>query len=261
MLVELQPSQRDTNHRGRLVETLQGLGAQHRLCPHHSLVVERGVEIVGGEERGRGTTWGEELQLVALAHATGDLEQLTQGDPHGSLVLAGMGQVSRQGVNGETVGLLGAHRLEPFLAVAQDRRHRRDRLDVVDDRRAGVQTGDSGEWRTQTRLTTASLQGVQQGGLLATDVGAGARVDDDVQVVSRAEDVLPDVPGRVGLTHRLLNTTDDVQHLATDVDEGHLRLDGVGGDDDSLERVCGEAIMSGMSLQVPGSDSSPLTTR
>ena len=59
-------------------------------------------------------------------------------------------------------------------------------------------------------------------------------MDDDVEVITGTKDVLADVSGRVGLAAAMMTPS---------------------------TRVCGEAIMSGMSLQVPGSDSSPLTTR
>lgn len=78
MLVKLQPAQRDANHRGRFVEALQSFRAEHRLGPSHPLVVEGEVDVVLGQDRGRGTTGGKELQFMSLSHATGDVEKLTQ---------------------------------------------------------------------------------------------------------------------------------------------------------------------------------------
>ena len=71
-----------------------------------------------------------------------------------------------------------------------------DRLDVVDHRRRRVQARDRRERRTQPGLAAASLQRVQQRRLLAADVGAGAGVHDDVEVVAGTQDVLAEVAGR-----------------------------------------------------------------
>ena len=63
-----------------------------------------------------------------------------------------------------------------FGAVEQDRGHRGDGLDVVDDRRPGVETRDGRERRLQARLAAAALEGVEQRRLLTADVGAGTGV-------------------------------------------------------------------------------------
>ena len=114
--------------------------------------------------------------------------------------------------------------------------HRGDRLDVVDHGRAGVQAGDGRERRPQPGLAAPALQGVQQRRLLAADVGAGAGVHDDLQVVAGAQDVLAGVAGGVRLPDRLLQAPDDVQHLAADVDEGVVGPDRVRGDDHALDQ-------------------------
>ena len=141
-------------------------------------------------------------------------------------------------------------------------RHAGDRLDVVDDGRAGVEAGDRGERRLEPRLAAAALEGVEQRRLLAADVGAGAGVDGDLEVEAGAEDVLAEVAGGVGLLDRAQQPAVDVHDLAAHVDEGVVAADRVGGDDHALDqRAAASAIISGMSLQVPGSDSSALTTR
>ena len=121
-------------------------------------------------------------------------------------------------------------------AVAHDAGHRRDRLDVVDHRRRGVQAGDGGERRAQPRLAATALERVEQRGLLAADVGAGARVHGDVEVVAGAVDVLAEVAGEVGLLDGALQPAYDVQHLAADVDERVVGADRVAGDDHALDQ-------------------------
>ena len=72
--------------------------------------------------------------------------------------------------------------------------HRGDRLDVVDHGRAGVEARDGGERRLEARLAATALEAVEQRGLLATDVGAGAGVHGDVEVEAGAWMFLPRWP-------------------------------------------------------------------
>ena len=89
VLVELRPAQHRAHHAGGLVEDLQRLGAEHRAGGADALVVERHVEVLGGQDRRRGAARGPELQLVARADAAGEVEQLAQRDAERGLVLAG----------------------------------------------------------------------------------------------------------------------------------------------------------------------------
>ena len=191
MLVELGPPQHAPYDRGRLVEDLQRLGAEHRSGLADAFVVERYVEVLRSEDRRRRTAGCPELQLAALAHAAAELEELAQGDAERRFVLAGALHVTGERVDREALGLLGAHRAEPLDAAANDRRHGSDRFDVVDHGRAGVEALDGGERWTQSRLTAASLERVEQRCLLAADVGACTGVNDEVDVEARAQDVLP----------------------------------------------------------------------
>ena len=64
---------------------------------------------------------------------------------------------------------------------------------------------------------------------------------------------------RVGVGDGLLHDLEQVAVLAAQIDEAHLRADGEAGDHGAFDdgvRVCRKMTWS---LQVPGSDSSPLT--
>ena len=96
VLVELGPAQHGPHHAGGLVEDLQRAGAEHRARRADTLEVEGYVEVLGGEQRGAGAARGPELQLVALAHAAGEVDQLAQGDAQRCLELAGVGARGRR---------------------------------------------------------------------------------------------------------------------------------------------------------------------
>ena len=133
------------------------------------------------------------------------------------------------------VDFVGSHPGEPVRAVGHDRRHGGDRLDVVDHGGAGVQPLHRRERRLEPGLPPVALQRVEQRRLLAADVRAGPGVDDDVEVVARAEDVAAEVAGLVRLGDGVLDPPHHLQHLAADVDEGLVGLDREAGDDGALD--------------------------
>ena len=86
--------------------------------------------------------------------------------------------------------------------VGDDPRHVGERLDVVDQRRPAVEALDRRERRLQARVAALALERVEQRRLLAADVGAGAAVDDQLEVAVAAEDVLAEVARLVGFGDR-----------------------------------------------------------
>ena len=146
--------------------------------------------------------------------------------------------------------------------LLHDPRHVRQRLDVVDDRRLHVEAlGRREERRLEPRHAPVALEALDQRGLLADDVGPGAPVQDDVDGEVGPEDVLADVAGGVRVVERLRRALLGERQLAADVEERLLAPDRVAGDQDALDQLVRVALESRRSLNVPGSLSSPLTTR
>ncbi len=78
------------------------------------------------------------------------------------------------------------------------------RLDVVDDGRAHVETEDGGKVRRlDARVGALALERLDQPGLLAADVGARTAADIDLELHAGAEDVLAEESFCVGLGDRL----------------------------------------------------------
>ena len=124
--------------------------------------------------------------------------------------------------------------LDPELRVlgAADLEHRgraRDRLDVVDRGRRGVEAGDGGERRLRPRLAAPPFERLEQRRLLAADVGAGAAVEHDRDV---AEELLRAHLLERGDEHLELGLV-----LAADVDEDVRRLDRARRDQRPLEEA------------------------
>ena len=134
--------------------------------------------------------------------------------------------------------LLGAEGGERGGAVVQDPRQVGERLDVVDDRGLQVEAlGGGEERRLEARHAAVALEALDERGLLAHDVGAGAPVEDDVDGEVGAEDVLADVAGGVGVVERLGDALLGQGHLAAHVEERLLGADGVAGDEHALDEL------------------------
>ena len=211
MLIKLRPAGDDAHNRDRLIEHLQRTRTQHRPGCAHGLIIQGSIQLILGENRGRRTAGGPELQLVARTDTARHLNELTHRDTEGSLELAWVFHVTRHRENAVTLRLLSAHRRIPLRRVTEDTRHLGDSLHVVNHRGTGVQAGNRGERGLQTRVASAPLKGIQQGRLFTADVGAGARVSGDTQVAEHAS--------LTGLTHSLKQTAIHVRNLAAQVDE------------------------------------------
>ena len=178
-------------------------------------LILRPVERAAGQPVDQSAGRDAELDLVVAGplHVAGDRDDLGAGR------------------------LLGAEALEPVGARGDDVRHVGERLDVVDQGRPVVEALDGREGRLQPRVAALALERVEQSGLLAADVGAGAAVDDQLHLLAGAEHVLAEEAGLVGLLDRRVEDVALQVVLAADVDEAAVGPGGAGGDDDPLDQL------------------------
>src|SRR4029077_15658306 len=123
---------------------------------------------------------------------------------------------------------------EPGGAAAHDVGHLRDGLDVVDGGRAAVEPHIGRERRLQPRHSLLAFEAFEQRRLLAADVGAGAVVNDDVEVVA-VEVVLADEVSLIGLRHGRLQPLALADEFAADVDVTGVNAHGEGGHEAALQ--------------------------
>ncbi len=193
------------------------------------------VEVAGGHHRERRAAHHHGLQRPALLDAAADLlDQVARRDPVRQLVGAGALHVAGEAEDARAGRVRRRADLRELgRADLEHLRHRRDRLDVVDQRRRGVEAGDGRERRLRARLAALALERLEQAGLLAADVRAGAAVDHDLDV---AEDA-----GGARLVERALHRLGLGEVLAADVDVDALRLDRVRRDQAALEQPVRDA--------------------
>ena len=129
----------------------------------------------------------------------------------------------------------GGERLGP---VSQDPRQVCERFHVVDDGRLAVQPDGSREiGRLEPRHAPVALQALDERGLLAHHVGAGAPVQHDVHREVGAADVAAHPAGLVGLVEGLRHTFLRDSHLAADVQEALRQPDRVASDEAPLDEL------------------------
>ena len=147
---------------------------------------------------------------------------------------------------------------EPRRAAAQDVARHRDEFDVVDRGRRAVEAGVGRERRLQARLALLALEAFQQRGLLAADVGAGAVMDEEVEVPA-VDVVLADQLGLIGLGDRRLEPLALADELAAHVGVAGVRAHREGGEQRALDqqmRIVPHdlAVLAGAGLGLVGID-------
>jgi hypothetical protein len=124
-----------------------------------------------------------------------------------------------------------------LFSTPQDRRRNRDRLDVVDRRRAAIKAGTRRERWLQPRLALLPLEALQHRGLFAADVSASATVHEHVEVVARPACVLADEAAIIGLGDRREQRLGLADIFATDVDVGGACAHREPGDQRALDQL------------------------
>src|SRR5579862_1156089 len=247
---------------GRFVHDDQSRGAEPRLLGdeaveiHQHLVADR-----------RGQAWRRRAardhrhQIVpTAAHAASmALDEFPHRDRHFLFDVARALDVARDAEDLGAGVARPADAGEPRGAALQDRRRYRDRLDVVDRGRAAVKPDRRRERRFKPRLALLALEAFEEPGFLAADIGAGAAVHVDVNIIARAAGVLANEPRRIGFVDRRLEALCLIVEFAADVDVGGLHPHPEAGQNaalDQLVRVVAQdvAVLAGAGFALVGVD-------
>ena len=164
-----------------VVEDHHHARAERRARGPRALERERQVELVGPDERAGRAAEQHGPQRAAVGHAAGQRQQLGQRGAERHLVHAGP---LARGRTRRTAWARSSRRCRwPRTPgrPAQDRQHVDQGLDVVDQRGLAEQADLDRERRLVAGLAAEALDRVEDRGLLAADVGAGAAEQLDVE--------------------------------------------------------------------------------
>src|SRR5579864_8414281 len=115
---------------------------------------------------------------------------------------------------------LGAERGVPFHPVIHDGGKGCERLAVVDDRRAAIETDSSREGWFQAWIATSPFERFHQRAFFAADVRARAAMHDDFERKIAAQNVLADVACLVGLLDGARHLPPGQRQLAAHINKG-----------------------------------------
>src|SRR5229473_1385717 len=205
---------------------------------------------------------GDDAQQVvpAAAHAAGmRLEQFLQGNAHRLLDIAGALDMAGEAEDLGALVLRPADAREPGGAAPQDGRRHGDGLDIVHRRWAAIEPDRRRERRLQARLALLALEALEQRRLLAADIGAGAAMEIELEIVARATGVLADETGGIGLVDRRPEGLRLVVELAADIDVADMHAHADAGEEtafDELVRIMADdvAVLAGAGLGLVGVD-------
>ena len=216
--------------------------AEHRAGLGHLVLAEGEVDLVGAEPGCRHPARDERLQRPVVTDAAaerGMVDEVGEGRlDHLELVHPGTVDVSGQREQPGPRRTSLAETGERGAAVPDDPGEVGHGLHVVHDSRLAVEADRCREVRRlDPGEAPLALERLEQRCLLAADVGAGPRVDHDVDGEARAEDVGAHRPMRVRVVERCLHAFEPEGELTADVDERLGDLQGVGGDHHAFDQL------------------------
>lgn len=176
---------------------------------------------------GRGGAAGDDgFEVVpAAAHAAAVLvDELAEGDGHFFLHRAGVVDVAGDAEEFRAGVALAAEGVEPVRPAPDDGGSDGDGLDVRHGAGAAEEADSGREGGLEAGFTGLALEGLDQRGFFAADVGAHAAVQVDIEVVAGAAGVFADEAGFVGFLDGALQDGGFVVEFAADVDVGCCAL-------------------------------------
>ena len=111
-------------------------------------------------------------------------------------------------------------------------------LHVIDDRRAHVEAEGGGEvGRLDARIGTLAFEALNQAGFLTANIGAGAAVYVNLQIVSAAEDVLAEVALGTRLGEGVVDDLRAFGEFAADINVGEVHVVRPAGNDHAFDEL------------------------
>ncbi len=218
--------------------------------------IHLGVQVLGQQEAGTGAAWLPALELEAVAHAAGVVfEQLAGGDAEGQFpqarVLHLAGEAHQLGA--VVFAAFAGQGFVPFHAVADDRRHVAQGLDVVHAGRLAPHAHGGREGRLGARVGATAFQGVDQCGFFTADVTPGAGVDEQLEIEAATQDVLAQKACGLGFFHGTTQVLGGGGVLAPQEDVAAVGLECASTDQHAFDQQMGQllhqhAVLPGVGL-------------
>src|SRR5690606_22454417 len=225
----------------------QRVAQVHALVEHHhharaerdarrprALEREHDVELIAADEGARGAAEQHGLDGMPRRPA-GKLDERAERRAERHLVDARPPHGARDAEEPRARGFPRAHRRERRGALEDDVRNVRERLDVVDDGGLTEEARLDRERRLVARLAAVPLDRVDESGLLAADVRAGALAELDVEAEAATGNVVAEPSVFPGALDRVGDALGRERVLAADVDVAAFGADSEARDRQRLD--------------------------
>src|SRR4030095_105779 len=177
---------RGPNHAGGIVHHNDPARAEQTSCRLDGFIVEiYFLQLVRAQHRHRTATGNDPLELSAVGHAAAIfVKKFHEWIAHLQFIDAGLADVAAHAEELGAFALFRAHGCVGCRAVLDDPRKRRQRLDIVNHRRAAEKTMGRRKRRFKLRPPSPAFQRRQQRRFFAANVSAGPSVNDHVYIVT-----------------------------------------------------------------------------
>lgn len=164
------------------------------------------------------------------------IEEFIEGGPKGNLVDSRLSAVARDAEEFRSRRLACAETCEPFGPLLHDTRDACEAFDIVDSRRLLQITPFGREGRTISRSAALAFERVGERRFLAADIGAGAKLDADVEIEPRlSADILAKQAETAAFLKHALQLIPKIGVLAAQIDEPVLRPQRIARDRHAVE--------------------------
>src|SRR5208337_4084321 len=222
------------------VQNYDSAGAQHRADFGHGIEIHGNVNFVSRQHGARRTAGNNSLQLLSAPYAAAYLfDHAPERKAHRQFIDSRPFNVAAQAKEASAAVLGRSQFGVPFRAVQDDMWDVCQRLDVIDNCGASVESHHSREGGLDTRVPSQSFERIQERCFLATLVGARTRVSVKVKIKARSQDVLSQPSACIGLFQGTINDVLQIAVFSPDVDIALVGPDGKAGDDHSLDQLVG----------------------
>ena len=178
------------------------------------------------------------LQLVTLFHAAGlAFENLTDGGSHGHFPTTG---VFYPATDAEQLGArIRAHAqaLEPVRSPLDDVWNVAEGFHVIDDGGATPETANLWKRGFGPGIGALALKCTDQRCLLAADVASRTDMNQHIEFVAAAQDIVTEIAPGVAVGDSLTQQFDGLVVLGADKYIGHIRLYGESGEDHAFNQL------------------------
>src|SRR5262245_32873452 len=225
--VEVHDAARHVYHAGVFVHHHHAARAEHAASFGNRVVVHRQIDFVRGHQRAGAAAGNHRFQLLAVGNAAGHLvDELFHVHAERNFVDARLVDMARYTEQACSTILRRATVRVGFSAILDDGWDGAERLDIINNRWAAVETNDSREGRLDAWIAALALERFHQSRFLAAFIGASAGVNQQIVIETATENVFAEVATLVGFRDGFVHQIKNVAVFAANINEAAMRSDG-----------------------------------